>query len=310
MNTSKLLEYLSIIIDLEKNRYAQQKTINSLNKNISSFKAVFSTNVQLNEIVKLDQKNTSKFKNVKVDKSGKWIMYLMVYYMAFQGGALGYHIFSNIKALITGAVIGAIIPILIWKRILKKRREQAIIQIKREMRTEDELNQSRQLKNKQISLAMPKLEAEMQAMQKTYNLTCQALKKCYDINIIPVKYRNIVPVCMFYDYISNGRTYCLKRNPNAFDEGAINMYEQELFRNVVMDKLDIIINQLDNLRENQKVLCRVIEEGNRQTHKLLNDINSNVTKVNDNLQTIQYQNEQRNKCLEYMSYVTYQRYMS
>ena len=37
MDTSKLLEYLSIIIDLEKNKYTQERAIKQLNGNISSY---------------------------------------------------------------------------------------------------------------------------------------------------------------------------------------------------------------------------------------------------------------------------------
>lgn len=317
MDTSKLLEYLSIIIDLEKNKYTQEKTIKNINNSISSYQSEFNNNLSLNEKSDNIRQNISNFENIKVDESGKGIMYFMIYYVGCIGAGLGVIAYNIAHSMgiaiilgIIGAVIGGSIPVLVWKSIMKNRRERTIIQMQRGMRADNELKQNRQLRNSEISLAVPKLEAEKESMQETYQLTCQTLKKCYEINIIPVKYRNIVPVCMFYDYILNGRTYSLKRNPNAFDEGAINMYEDEIFRNVIKDKLDIIINKLDDLREGQKVLCRVIEEGNRQTHKLLNDINSNVTKVNDNLQTIQYQNEQRNRCLEYMSYVTYQRYMS
>ena len=317
MDTSKLLEYLSIIIDLEKNKYTQEKTIKNINNSISSYQSEFNNNLSLNEKSDNIRQNISNFESIKVDESGKGIMYFMIYYVGCIGAGLGviaYNIANSMGIAIIlgiiGAVIGGSIPVLVWKNIMKNRRERTIIQVQRGMRADNELKQNRQLRNNEISLVVPKLEAEKKSMQETYQLTCQTLKKCYEINIIPVKYRNIVPVCMFYDYILNGRTYSLKRNPNAFDEGAINMYEDEIFRNIIKDKLDIIINKLDDLREGQKVLCRVIEEGNRQTHKLLNDINSNVTRVNDNLQTIQYQNEQRNRCLEYMSYVTYQRYMS
>lgn len=317
MDTSKLLEYLSIIIDLEKNKYTQEETIKRINNNISSYQSEFNNNLNLNEKSDNVRQNINNFENIKVDESGKGIMYFMIYYVGCIGAGLGVIAYNIAHSMgiaiilgIIGAVIGGSIPVLVWKNIMKNRRERTIIQMQRGMRADNELRQNRQLRNNEISLAVPKLEAEKKSMQETYQLTCQTLKKCYEINIIPVKYRNIVPVCMFYDYILNGRTYSLKRNPNAFDEGAINMYEDEIFRNIIKDKLDIIINKLDDLREGQRVLCRVIEEGNRQTHKLLNDINSNVTRVNDNLQTIQYQNEQRNRCLEYMSYVTYQRYMS
>ena len=44
MNTSKLLEYLSIIIDLEKNKYVQECAINQLNENLSSYTIEYNNN--------------------------------------------------------------------------------------------------------------------------------------------------------------------------------------------------------------------------------------------------------------------------
>ena len=299
MDSSKLLEYLSIVIDLEKNKYSQEEVIKRLNSDISSYQNEFQSNLVLNEIVDDVSKNTKDFNNIKVDESGKGLMYFLMCYVGCIGVGLGliaYNLSHSISNAMVFGIIGVFvcgsIPVLIWKNIVKNRRERSVIQMQRRMRADNDLKQNRQLRNDEISLIVPKLEAEKKSMQETYKVTCQALEKCYELDIVPIKYRGIVPICMFYDYIFNGRTYSLKRNPNAFDEGAINMYEDELFKREIV------------------VLYNAIQEGNRQTHKLLNEINGNVTKVNNNLQTIQYQNEQRNKCLEYMSYVTYQRYMS
>lgn len=316
MDTAKLLEYLSIIIDLEKDKYSQAETINQLNNEIKSYNNEYRNNEGLNNQVLLSQQTVND-NNIKVDESGKGIMYFMIYYVGALGaslGALANYIFHNfiLSLIVTviGAILGGSIPIIVWKRILKKRREQAIIQEKRGLRADIELSQHRQSRNKEIDIVLPRIQAERDNIQKTYNLTCEALKKCYAINIIPIEYRSLIPICMFYDYISNGRTYSIKRNPQAFDEGAINIYEKECFQRLIINKLDNLLYKLDEISENQRVLYNAVQEGNRQTHALLNDINNNVSKVNSNLQTIQYQNERRDKCLQYMSFVTYQRYMS
>ncbi len=316
MDTSKLLEYLSIIIDLEKDKYTQAETIKQLNSNISSYKNEYQRNDGINKKVLL-RSQTASDDDVNVDESGKGIMYFMVYYVGFFGAWLGYIVYffsrnfiiSLIGAAI-GAVLGGSIPVMVWKNILKKRRERAIIQRNRGIRADVELSQNRQSRNNEIAVLLPRVQAEKDNMQKIYDLTCKTLKKCYEADIIPADYRNIVPVCMFYDYILNGRTYSIKRNPQAFDEGAINMYEDELRKREILNKLDQILCKLNEISQNQRVLHNAIQEGNRKTHELLNNINSNVAKVNSNLQTIQYQNECSNKCLQYMSYVTYQRYMS
>lgn len=313
METSKLLEYLAIIIDLEKNKLTQEETLIAINSNMSSYRTEYGDNVKLNDAIN----KSNNIKKIEVDKSGKGFFYFMTSCMSCMGINVcisTYNATHSLKLALPLGVIGSLvfggIPIIIWNIILQKRRECVTNQVHQGMKAEKELMQSREVRNKKISIALSKLTLESKAMQETYMLTCQALKKCYDINIIPIKYRGIVPVCMFYDYILNGRTYSLQKNLSAFDEGAINMYEKELIYQRIEGKLDVIINNLESLKQGQKVLYNAIQDGNQKTHQMLNDINSSIFKVNGSLQTIQYQNEQRNKCLEYMSYVTYQRYMS
>lgn len=238
-------------------------------------------------------------------------MYFMIYYVGFFGAALGglVYSFSN-KAIpslivgIIGAFVGGCIPVAVWKHILKMRKEREVIQINRGLRTEETLVAQRSERNIYIANAVSKLKEERKAMKDTYNLTCQALQKCYAVDIIPKDYRSIVPVCMFYDYISNGRTYSIRRDPARADEGAINMYEQECFQNLIISKLDLIINNIDEIKSNQAALYNIVREGNRITSELLNDINNNISKTNTKLTAMQYQNERRNAYLERISYVT------
>ena len=315
MNTEELLKYLSIIIDLEKSKYTQEQTIKGLNQNLLSYQREFDNNHRLNTAFDNRVQNAVNFNNIKVDQKGKFLMYFSVYYLGSLGSYLGFLLYAlscpigtSIVAGLISAIICGCIPIFIWKKILKERRRRAIIQIQVKARNDSRLRENRKVRNEQISLILPKFANEISVMKKTYQLTCQTLKKCYDANVIPLQYRNIVPVCTFYGYIINKRTYSLERNPNAFDEGAINMYERELIDRTIMGKLDTIIKCLNQISENQKEIRNVIQEGNREAQRLLTDINNNVTKSNKNLQNIQYQNDQRNKCVEYLSYVAYQKY--
>lgn len=312
MERTKLLEYLSIIIDLEKNKYTQEETIKSINNNIHSYKFEFNDNIRC-----IDNANTSSLNDTKPNKKGKSIKYFLIYYLGCLGCGIGVaaynltHITSiSVIFGIIGCAVGVCIAALIWGYISKKRQTEAKILAERSLRAEKELNLSRRARNAELNTVISNLKAEQQSLQKTYRLTCETLKKCYGVNIIPVKYRELIPVCMFYDYILNGRTYSLVKDPNSFDEGAINMYEQEVFKQLIISKFDVLIDNMEAIKQNQKVLCNVIQDGMNKTHRMLGEINDNITQVNNNLKTIQYQNEQRNKCVEYMSYVAYQRYMS
>ncbi len=309
MDTSELLNYLSIVIELERDKYVQNAAIVQIDKSISAYVNEFNTNTSLNQKAEAARANIN-YNNIKPDEKGKGFMYFMVYYVGFFGAATGIPVYffsdSILPALIVGAVgafAGGCIPVAVWKHILKKRKERAMIQINRGLRAEDSLVTQRSARNINIASAVPKLRAERKTMKDTYDLTCQALQKCYAVDIIPKGYRSMVPVCMFYDYISNGRTYSIRRDPARADEGAINMYKQECFQNLIIAKFDQILNQLDEIKSNQVELYNTVREGNRITHDLLRDINSNISKVNSNMTTIKYQNDCRNACLERMSYV-------
>ncbi len=136
----------------------------------------------------------------------------------------------------------------------------------------------------------------------------------YEKDIIPTKYRSFIPVSMFYDYILNKRTYSLERNESTSDIGAINIYEDERLKRLAITEMQKINQNLEAIREGQKILYQEMKSANEQTHRLLNDINANITdfknNVKEDLSVIKYQNEQINKCTQYMSYVTYQNYMS
>ncbi len=312
MNTSKLLEYLSICIDLEKHKYSQKNVIQQIDKKIKVYNDKIKSNEKLNI-------KSSDIGNRKVEKHREYgCLSLFSFYLGIcliiASLALGKET-SNPLISVIGIVLVVLICYIVpisaanIKAVQARDREEAALRHSAEIA--NVAISKRNIENAEIQNSIiPKYEAEKRTMQETYQLTCQALQKCYDTNIIPAKYRSIIPICMFYDYILNGRTYSLKKNPQTFDEGAINMYEEECFKEIILHKFDIIIDGLDRIAENQKILYNTLQESNKETRKLLSGINSNISKANSNIQTIQYQNEQRNKCLEYMSYVTYQRYMS
>ncbi len=312
MDTSKLLEYLSICIDLEKHKYSQKNVIQQIDEKIKAYNDKIKSNEKLNI-------KSSNIGNRKVEKHREYgCLSLFSFYLGIcliiASLALGKET-SNPLISVIGIVLVVLICYIVpisaanIKAIQVRDREEAALRHSAEIA--NVAISKRNIENAEIQNSIiPKYEAEKRTMQETYQLTCQALQKCYDTDIIPDKYRSITPICMFYDYILTGRTYSLNKNPQTFDEGAINIYIKECAVGTILDKLDTIIDGLGRIAENQKILYNTLQEANKETRQLLSGINSNISKANSNIQTIQYQNEQRNKCLEYMSYVTYQRYMS
>ncbi len=324
MDTKNLLEYLEKVMTLERDIYMQNKTLSSINQMISSNKSKIQQNQVL--IASSASANTDieyDIKNVRVDKSGKWLVYFGIYYCACMGGIiLGGPTFliSRGKILPTvllgliGVIIGWYFPLKAWHRTLDKRKWEEIERIKK-LQLQDNVDIiNRQSANEKFMAVIPKLQNDYNTMAKVNKVTANTLDKLYSLNIIPTKYRSFIPVSMFYDYILNKRTYSLERNESTSDIGAINIYEDERLKRLAITEMQKINQNLEAIREGQRILYQEMKSANEQTHRLLNDINANITdfknNVKEDLSVIKYQNEQINKCTQYMSYVTYQNYMS
>ena len=306
-----LLNYLSYIIDLEKDCYAQKKIIEQLNAQINSNK---------NEKVNNEQKiretvvvyNDNDVKTAK--RSFGWFT---KYYFCCFGAMAGIVIGQQTGNTTLGFIVGAFGVIGIYaimkameKKDTKKATEEQREEWKKTVAANKMLNASRTQRNQELAVWIPRLESERNKIKQIYLETKSTLEQLYAVGIIPEKYRYFVAVCSFYDYVTSGRTYSICKSETTFDEGAVNLYEKDLQFGLIMDKLDSIISNLQLLRTEQQEIRRSIEEGNKLTHNLLTNINNNIGKVNENLDVIKFQNDQQLKCQQYMSSVAYHNYMS
>ena len=91
--------------------------------------------------------------------------------------------------------------------------------------------------------------------------------KLYSYNIIYGKYRNYIAIASFVDYFSSGRISSLEGT-----DGAYNLYEQESRADIVISKLDDIINSLEKIKENQYYI-----------YNELNNINNSLALINSQL---------------------------
>lgn len=116
-----------------------------------------------------------------------------------------------------------------------------------------------------IRQALPVLDNDYEILEKQYQETRSLLTKYYDLNIIYPKYRGIVPIAMFVQYFESGIVYRLQG-----PDGAYSRYEDELFRQLIINKLDIIISRLDEIRATQYELANALERSNQQILELSN----------------------------------------
>lgn len=128
------------------------------------------------------------------------------------------------------------------------------------------------------------LVAEANKLNEIIKNTKQALYKLYDKGIVYEKYRSIIPLCSFLDYLKSGRCNRLE----GYD-GAYNLYENEVKLDTIITKLDNIACSIDRLSRTQYSLYRSIEESTRGVERLYNEtrtLASNISNTNTNLDSI------------------------
>ncbi len=313
MDNDHLLEYVSIVMDLEKDKFIQSQAIEQLDQTVVSMQNEKASNEAAikNTVVEYD------LNSIRVQpKDPSFLLYLFLISLGFIPGGLLHEAGVPEKPSAVICVIGAVVVLICCilhdrgryqkeeAKLLKEKRAEVM----RTLENNRKLNQQRRERNQALALSIPTVQKEREVLAVTNNDTETLLNKYYSLNIIPVQYRNLVAVCSFYDYLSAGRTFSIRMNVETHDEGAVNIFEREQRMGLIISKLDEIVCNLQSLREEQRALRYAIEDGNRITHSLLENIASGIGETNDNLTSIQYQNEQSLKNQQYMTAAAYQYY--
>ncbi len=114
-------------------------------------------------------------------------------------------------------------------------------------------------------IAQSKLvESTVQAQIDNINST---LNKLYDTEIIYPKYRDLVSVTMFCEYIDSGRCSQLEGS-----NGAYNLYESEKRADLIIARMDEVVSSLDTIRQNQFYLYQSINNVHATVNRLAGDI--------------------------------------
>ena len=141
----------------------------------------------------------------------------------------------------------------------------------KEMRKEEE-----RIKAEEKAKAALLKEAENISEKSEY--TKKILAFLYSMNVIYPKYRNFIAVAQFLEYLESGRRDCLGGVNGAYD-----LYEQERFQNMIIERLDRISSQLGMLQRTQNVLYQEIN----RTNTLVSGLESEIQNTNLTLQGIQ-----------------------
>ena len=100
----------------------------------------------------------------------------------------------------------------------------------------------------------------------------------YGFNVIFGKYRNVVALSTFYEYLMAGRCSRLEGH-----EGAYNIYESELRANMIIGQLSRVIEKLDEVKESQYLIYSELQTVNKN----LNRINKTMEAALESIENIE-----------------------
>lgn len=168
--------------------------------------------------------------------------------------------------LIGGTIIGYIIALILFLSDLKKAVKEAQDEKKaypEKLKEVERQKQNREEKIEQKKNQLASIPSLISKSEQELKQTRELLKKYYDIGIIYPKYWGMVPICQIYEYLESGRCFSL-----FGPDGAYNLYESEVRSNLIISKLDDVIDKLDDLGAGQQMLANIIRDSNRKIDRL------------------------------------------
>ena len=143
---------------------------------------------------------------------------------------------------------------------------------------------------------LKKENAVKDKLEKRLTESRKVLNQLYDVGIIFPKYRNFASINMICEYLQSGR--CDKLTG---PDGAYNLYESELRANIIIEKLDDIIDALEDIKNNQYLIYSAIKE----TNALLSEISDEMEEINESAHIAAFNSEVIARETETIKYLTY-----
>lgn len=121
------------------------------------------------------------------------------------------------------------------------------------------------------------LDQEIPQAEETLRKLAATRAELYGMNIVFSKYRDVVALSTFYEYLMAGRCTSLEGA-----NGAYNLYETELRANLIIAKLSDIVEKLEEIKNNQYTIASLLENISSQ----MDSLNDTMRKAEDSLSKI------------------------
>ena len=285
MGQSFLKEYIKRVFQLEILQYEQTKVCSDIRQTISE--------VQNKQSTPLKKESYDVFGNLVLGGSiGVIFAFIYLIIDALKPRGLGrWNVMRSLEKTIIIFLVVSIIVFLIGIFITKPNnkkiaRDNKIIEQKNAVDFQRRVKYCEQLKQR------------LTVAERTLFDTQKVLNTYYDKGIIFPTYRNLVAVSSFYEYLSSGRCTNLEGH-----EGAYNLFENELRLNIILVKLDDIIERLDDIRSNQYALYAAISKSN----KSINHLRQSLLNMQDNMELTAYNSRITAQNTEFLKWITFLR---
>lgn len=264
MDKKSLVKYLKTTVMLEQKVYEQESIINALENRINDLK----NNSYLER--PLDRPSAPMKESIGEFILGSIMISPIV--MLLMGLFDGFMPLSIAIGIIYVAfVIGAI------ANTIKENRE-AEDAYYRKLEEVKKANSIIKAENSQITANIQReiriLQSDKQSLLSLYNKTKKSLSNHYENNIIYSKYRNFICITSILDYLLSGVCSELEGY-----QGAYNKLDQELLLKAIINRLDIILSDLEQIKYNQRMLYDMLLEANRNINTMINQINASNDKI-------------------------------
>lgn len=282
MEVKDLEEYLGIIVDLEKNIYLQKQLIDTLKHKISTLSIPKKIQPPIPPVAPKGGLAGSCLRTCVLCVLCLLASFIVAFVLCIPIG-----IFDSILDLgITDPILFTIIAVLSigscglvisgndWGRYKKQRAqyEQSFSQYQ-EACFQDRMRVEQEIRKKEALLdSLNQLEVQSKS-------TAQTLTNMYALNVIDEAYRTFPRVCTLYEYIRSGRCHALEETKGFASGGAYNLLRQEELQEIIILRLNQILQHLDAIQANQYMLYNAIQEGNQK----LNNIISNINQISEQI---------------------------
>lgn len=252
MTTVDLKEYIKIVYEMEQSIFQQKALINKLEQKKKELPS--------RPYAPKNPGQSSLFtKIISLALMGFGIYWFFSFLFFSGSGSQGF--FIDLLARIVAACIGVgifYIGAILMDRNTNKNKNYVAYQ-------QQYTSYQQQLGIYNRSLPLYKqLEIELPLSRKTLQRSEILLRSFYESHdVIYPKYRNLIAVSSFYDYLMSGRCSELQGH-----EGAYNIFEVEVRLNRIITQLDHVVARLNTIEQNQYMLYNAISASNATVDRL------------------------------------------